>query len=139
MSPILSSLMALSLLAHSLLGCCWHHAHACEDNERHEVSHDFSGGHCHANGWATDCHGDQGLCRANHAEHNNCQGTRCVFVGVLRVVVSWPLQTLGQASAAGVAHVVAPCRTRSMSGPAPDAAAASLPLRIHLLYQILLI
>ncbi len=140
MSPILSSVTALSLLAHCVLGCCWHHAHACEDAGRHVAVEDFQGGHCHPDEWTGSCLDSQDLCQATHAGHEDCRGARCVFVGALRM---WPVsghsQTLGHTSTADAARVDTAACGRLPGQTILTATAGLLPLRIHLLYQILLI
>ena len=88
MSSIFASMTALSLLAHSVLGCCWHHTHACQDADTHEASEDLCGGHCHADRPASAYTGGQGHCHGAPAGPDDCRGTRCVFVTAERIAAS---------------------------------------------------
>lgn len=140
MSPVFSSLTALSLLAHSVLGCCWHHAHACDDMGCPHATEDLGGGHCHTDLSQADGHGDQDACVLGHSGHDDCRGARCVFVSVQRMApISWLGQPLGQAWLADSAIAVAGTMVRCSGRHGPDASDGLLPLRIHLLYQVLLI
>lgn len=44
-SLLLTLLTAASLLAHSVLGCCWHHAHGCDGSDAVIVEAEHSHGH----------------------------------------------------------------------------------------------
>jgi hypothetical protein len=44
-SLILTLLTAASLLAHSVLGCCWHHAHGCDSSGAVMAEAEHSHGH----------------------------------------------------------------------------------------------
>ena len=64
----LSTLMSTFLALHTVLGCCWHHAHACE-----------SGGDVQpAQGQCPDSFGS-GVDHANQGPRA-CQGGQCSFV-----------------------------------------------------------
>jgi hypothetical protein len=45
---LIKLLTAASLLAHCVLGCCWHHAHGCNDHEA--VVAEAEHGHAHVDG-----------------------------------------------------------------------------------------
>ena len=74
MPRTVSSIVAISLALHMLLGCCWHHAHA-EVVECAEVGHD----HGHDQGESLPGDHDEPL----PSDHDNvapCEGEGCVFV-----------------------------------------------------------
>ena len=45
---LIKLLTAASLLTHCVLGCCWHHAHGCDDH--HAVVAEAEHGHAHVDG-----------------------------------------------------------------------------------------
>jgi hypothetical protein len=78
MSGLLSTTMSVFLVLHTVLGCCWHHAHACtqecattcsvESPDAHEEAacdHDYASSQ------------DDG--HQHHSQHD-CQGQRCIFL-----------------------------------------------------------
>lgn len=137
MSPILSSVTALSLLAHGLLGCCWHHRHACEEAGHQEVA---PTGHCHADALAAACSGNHDWCQMPLPGHDDCHGARCVFVGSQRIVLVVMTSQVSGPTCTPVLLPVESAASRPAGGwPTPDVAAGLPPLRIHLLYQTLLI
>jgi hypothetical protein len=95
--------LAVSLLAHALLGCCAHHAHAGHDEAAmHEQGHQAPGDH--------GDHGDEG------EGHQPCDEGTCAFAsGMPRVVIDSPLAAadfaaghhLTSAEASGVNFAVA--------------------------------
>jgi hypothetical protein len=72
MHRTVSSIVAMSLALHMLLGCCWHHAHA-EAVECAEVGHD------HAHGESLPGDHDEPL-PSDHDDAEPCEGEGCVFV-----------------------------------------------------------
>ena len=74
MHRTVSSIVAMSLALHMLLGCCWHHAHA-EAVECAEVGHDH--GHDHNESLPGDH--DEPL-PSDHDDAAPCEGEGCVFV-----------------------------------------------------------
>jgi hypothetical protein len=76
---LVSKLTVIALAAHLLVGCCWHHAHACGHGrawggsgdvataDRHE-DHCGHEGHCADEPAGPDRHG-----------RDDCEGGRCVF------------------------------------------------------------
>jgi hypothetical protein len=137
-------LMSVATAAHSVLGCCWHHVHACTSCNSHVAdiaSESPSPEHgCHAH----RCHAqhDEGA-TSEQAPIDDCKLTcdgACRFLpGGYRIQLDPPV-----ASA-----LVAPWTTTvllgvsdggAMDGRAlPDPAAAELHVRIHLAHQLLLI
>lgn len=73
------SMTAAILLAHSLLGCCWHHAHACADDCQQ------SGIHLAASSSASDplgCVGESSRAWGSHHHGTHeCLGAKCSYVG----------------------------------------------------------
>ena len=72
--PILTSVF---LALHTVLGCCWHHAHACttECSGRSSLeSHD-----AHADPCGDEC-GTAGGDEHQHHGWHECQGRTCVFL-----------------------------------------------------------
>lgn len=137
MSPLLSSVAAVSLLAHCVLGCCWHHVHACEDRGTQEAS---DSGPCHAGGLGAGCPGGQDLCRTIPPAHDDCPSGRCVFVGAQRIVLASPPSQACWPAATPASRPVDSVASAPAGGwPSLDRAAGVPPLRIHLLYQTLLI
>ena len=128
-------LTAAVLLTHALLGCCWHHAHACGDaNDRLAVA-----------GWQHQCDAEEDASAGSpdrlHHRHDrdDCRGTRCSFLATAK-------------SSAGIAppgcHVsvafALPASNPTVSaGPGEDRLSlvglSLLPVRLHLLHQVLLI
>lgn len=120
-------LIAGTLVVHLTVGCCGHHAHACEG--------DLSPAHSDAT--------HDGQCPENECDHshhgaNDCQGARCSFVSSSRPVGDWLVQPL-QASFPTLL-----CDQPSLVGFSPEQPTLSsgrllLPVRLHLANQVLLI
>jgi len=137
-SAILATLAAVSMLAHSLAGCCWHHTHVCEVLAD-SMAIDFPGGHSHAGMLQGACSSAHDCCHGEQREPEDCQGNRCVFVTATPARASAPLQPLGQLAATLVAgENPLPSELLSVQDR-PAAGAALLPLRVHLFYRVLLI
>lgn len=125
-------LTAVVLMAHLLLGCCVHHAHACDDM-RHSPpirGSAFFETHC-----SEDCDKD--------TDHSNpgsqrCQGEKCSFVRPSPVANDSPTQPLSVFIVPLIEGTISPKgigseQRFSASGRIP------MPLRLHLLNQVLLI
>ncbi|MHB8898949.1 MAG: hypothetical protein ACYC6Y_09405 [Thermoguttaceae bacterium] len=129
MADLWRILMAAMLGVHLTVGCCLHHAHACEENGG---ARSFEG------------HGDPGEDRpegaTNHSHHGpgDCQGIRCSAV--------FSKSALGNS----MIPPWATCSTALRDDPyrasgidRQQRAAASgrqlLPVRLHLVHQVLLI
>ena len=126
---LLRAIVASLLLAHSILGCCWHHAHECMGSlaagslSLDELAHRHSG----ADGE-----------RCDHSDHQHqCLGDRCVYVrgDVSRI----------SDSTATIASVFSPELPPTSADEALTSwrisheRVAAVPLRVHLLHQVLLI
>lgn len=65
----LTCLTAVTLLLHSLLGCCWHHGH--DSSAAHEgvcLDHEHASDH------------DEPADEREHSSEGHCQAARCVFI-----------------------------------------------------------
>lgn len=130
-----SHLTVAVLLAHAMLGCCWHHAHACGE------THD----HLAMSGWqhpskGNDHHPAGGPDRAHHGHgRDDCHGAKCSFVisakdgadSSLFASCLFCVLTLPPADRVSVGGVLEP--------QFPAAGSLLLPVRLHLLHQVLLI
>lgn len=142
-------LTAVVLCMHALLGCCWHHAHACTLShaspvapavkESVEAAHRE---HAHAT-----CSHDHPLsgpisngAPGEDSDHRHeCQGDRCVFVRIEATRIP-PLASLCAAPEFGQL----PCQQAVVgnsdgSWAAADGSLAAAPVRLHLLHEVLLI
>jgi hypothetical protein len=138
MRAVFSSLVAVSLFIHAMIGCCWHHAHesaCCNDSPVEQAA---EVGCCHHN---HSEHGDQQHGQPSQAPckgHSHCQGL-CTYLPPQKSHVDTfsphtPLDFAAIAPATCDVHVVAVVRAeRTHESPAGP------PLRLHLYYQILVI
>jgi hypothetical protein len=141
MRAIFPCLTALLLAIHAVLGCCWHHAHACqrECGESAELGMVGMTGMVGSDEEA-DCHhddvlrGDLPMC--GHAGHaHGCEGITCSFLGLARRV-SQEL-TPHVAPAASIAFSEERFGEPVRAAFAVDALLP--PVRVHLALQVLLI
>lgn len=123
--------IAALLMIHLTVGCCGHHAHACDSQGQASPAQESatSAGQCQ------DGRGEH----ADHAHHGprDCQGAKCSVVSSGRTVID----SLASPSQASFALLLA--------DPLSPASAASeqrfptgrllLPVRLHLANQVLLI
>jgi hypothetical protein len=128
-------LTAAMLAVHLMVGCCWHHAHACDAKDcssraHHDASHDR--GQCPESGDGHSHHGPQ-----------NCQGERCSYLAPtisLNQTVSNSLTLSFQ-----TVFVALPDDRLPLVGFGPDrqfsltSGRLLLPVRLHLANQVLLI
>jgi hypothetical protein len=137
---LVCNLTAAMVLAHTLLGCCWHHHHTLGDGLGSPTSVDragvqFQGGEC---GHGGRCgHRPAG---ADHSHRGGCQGGHCVFATgeaarmfAVNAGGFWAGPTLAAADGS---------RLSAEWGLRAKAVAASRwcpPLRIHLSQQVLLL
>jgi len=135
---LICNLTSAALLAHVLLGCCWHHGHQCSHQlaaaAEVEVAHDRCCAQpqesTHSQAPVGDCgHGDDG-----------CQGARCVFMSAAPgAAAAVPALQHRDALLVGPAAADTSAAGSLLCGEASLAAGCSCPLRIHLLHQVLLI
>jgi hypothetical protein len=130
-------LLAIVVLAHSLAGCCWHHAHAAEPSAKTTCC-----SHLHADETAdhgdSDHHSKDGSV-PGESSPDGCQEGSCVFLrdGGAPSVGTMPMLALDSyapiASDPGLGSVrlaLAACHASQPLAP---------PTRLHLLHQLLLV
>jgi hypothetical protein len=135
MRPIVSFISAAAFLLHMWLGCCAHHAHACEGSAcpPHSVE---AVDHSHAD----HDHGVNSPCEQSPTDSpcpaERCDGSQCVFVSVGKTELPQDstialLPVLSSTACAGLctAHAVSVIDTGGL---------IALPVRIHLFNQVLL-
>ena len=136
MHAFLSNLMAAALLAHALLGCCWHHAHKCVqcDETTQSVSHS-----------AACCKHDHGPSQQKQQQPTPCKcklecAGVCTYLPTQKTQLEQP-QSAALFDFAAIVPVLAGVGTPSEFTwqRTLDSAGADLPLRLHLMHQILLI
>jgi len=72
MSRLFRILTAVVFAVHLMVGCCWHHAHACESKDDVQPTH-----------WqCPDSHSGSHDGDKDHSDHGpqDCQGSQCSFV-----------------------------------------------------------
>jgi hypothetical protein len=127
-------LTAALLAMHTVLGCCWHHDHACGRECKAAAIESVT---AHAGHDADHCVPTGSQPCQNHGPRA-CQGNKCVF-----------LRTVASGTGAAVESDLAPC-VCSASGDVPSQTPAALrplfagdallpPLRLHLAHQVLLL
>jgi hypothetical protein len=135
MHGFLSNLTAALLALHTVLGCCWHHAHRCTRECSPSLAVEAPDG-CQRNA-ADDCGAPAASHQGQHGRHG-CQESTCVFLGSTR----WYPDADCQFDAAPAMLASADCATADAdvdrrSFFAPDALLP--PLRLHLVDRVLLI
>ena len=88
MNSVSSILTLVTVLIHSVLGCCWHHEHACDFGHDHGQAvavhthdiddHDHHDGH-HHHGHHQDGD-DQPAPDDDHSGHDGCEDGSCIVV-----------------------------------------------------------
>jgi hypothetical protein len=144
-------ILALHLLAHAVLGCCWHHDHGAPlagkaesasqptvIAKSHGCRHDHYVGphHGHAH--------DQQVPLSDDSQQPGpvepCDGGKCHWLGKDTTEIDSSLDWSGVVSVIDVAMVSAPwLLERSLRGGQAAFSAESPPVRTHLLYQVLVI
>jgi hypothetical protein len=128
-------LTAAILAIHTVLGCCWHHAHACgaDDGPTSFVESPAT----HADHDGDQCGAEEFGCCQNYGLHKCLRGA-CVFLRHLGddvdVAVHFDLPSVFDAQFDAIP-------TRGDSALSPHFAADALlpPLRLHLAHQVLLL
>lgn len=135
MHGLSSSLTAGILLAHALLGCCWHHAHAC-GHAHSAVAWIVAG--CEAEG-PHEHSGDAPDRPGQGPGRDACRGAKCDFV---RPATENLLPLAAAPCRPASAAIVASERSALIGDAAQHPCAAGdllLPVRLHLVHQVLLI
>jgi len=123
------------LLAHAVLGCCWHHAHACGEAHDHLA---LAGWEHH---WDVGKHPSAGGPDCSHHGHgrDDCRGVKCCFV----VPAKEKAGIAPPVSRASAALTFAAADRVSVGSRFEEhlfaAGSQHLPVRLHLLHQVLLI
>jgi hypothetical protein len=125
MSRLFRILTAVVFAVHLMVGCCWHHAHACESEVDVHPAHEQ----------CADSH-DSGT---NHSQHGpqDCQESQCSFVAAVSPSSHW----LAQPSQACVGVLTG---QPSLVGAGSEqhcftAGRLLLSVRLYLVNQVLLI
>ncbi|MHC4181523.1 MAG: hypothetical protein ACYSWU_28850 [Planctomycetota bacterium] len=134
------NLTALTVLAHVLLGCCWHHQHASRDQQACTTCVELAVADCHGHSCGHEHACPHQPAGRNHQGQGGCEGGRCEFVS------GHPSRT-PEASTAEFCDQVAVAATVDDGPPAESgvsarafAAARGCPsIRIHLYLQVLLL
>ncbi len=89
MNSVSSILTLVAVLVHSVLGCCWHHEHACDFGHDHELavavhSHDSEDHDHHRHHQDGD---DEPAPEDDHSGHDGCEDGSCNVVFGPRVDV----------------------------------------------------
>lgn len=133
MHCFLSNLTAALLALHTVLGCCWHHAHALAGD--HDSATSVESPDCHKDHCTDGCGSSES---DNHQQHF-CQGNTCIFLGPTKWdrhrlqfdIASVPIASFSDYLPDEIASV------RSEPIFEPDALLP--PLRLHLLDRVLLL
>lgn len=142
MHRAISLLLSVVVLAHALVGCCGHHAHAAEPGttscSAHAHPHAME---CqHAVSLETASVGqDQNLAVAAEHSRNTCGEASCIYLrgdAPLTVELS---QLLAVDSALLLGTSAAQIELNALFRAEPDSQRLAPPTRLHLLHQILLI
>ena len=76
---LIVSVILLPMLVHSILGCCWHHAHSeCDLPCEHSTAESHAG-HRHAHDQCPESSDTSVPARGEHNE--SCDDVRCVYLG----------------------------------------------------------
>lgn len=142
MHAFVSHLTAAFLAAHTVLGCCWHHVHACgHEHDPLGLAGWQHGGdlrHGHSAGVSAPS-GDR------HPDRDECRGSKCDFLAAKdESVVTKNLTARPPSAACQLAGLPCLAVDRSPAGgllhPAlVRAGVLLLPVRLHLANQVLLI
>lgn len=131
MQAFVANLTAATLFIHTVLGCCWHHAHACEHGVDSTVAAQP----------VTCCHHQHDRDSTPHDQpcqsKVDCQGT-CHFVVPQKVHVAPPHWTPIDLVAVLPSLADHQLDVTPFLTSAPPLLDAAPPLRTHLLHQVLL-
>jgi hypothetical protein len=130
MAELSRILIALTFVVHMTVGCCFHHVHA-----------DDGASSCAASS-QTDTHDDHPCSSSDGQSHENgktCQGISCSFVTPKRLSSPILLPSFGEASFVAFLHDSPPSGDSLQTDFAWSSERLSLPIRLHLVYQVFLI
>jgi hypothetical protein len=133
MHGLVSNLTAAVLALHTVLGCCWHHAHSCTETcSADRVVRSSEGG--------VEEHGcDSGTRTDGHHGRHDCRGSTCVLAASARADVPRLALQFDAPPAAAVPSHGASADDAGRDTPFYPPDALLPPLRLHLAHQVLLI
>ena len=82
---LVANLTVVTMLAHALLGCCWHHGHADRPEQPGRQAAFLSHAGCHHDGHSCSRGTPQ---QEDHPTPDDCDGSRCLFVGSTRTLAA---------------------------------------------------
>jgi len=130
---ILSHLVAVLLSLHMLLGCCWHHAHAC--SSACQTAATAACGHADGDDDDGHCQHSSGS-RPGHHPTDACTGERCSFVASPKTASVGPQVDAPSLGVWSLVSLELPAVDSASAGQCARVAAAP-PERLHLVYQVL--
>ena len=138
MRPVISLITAAACLLHFGLGCCAHHAHAGDDHVCEcSVSHGQDEDHCHSHEHDHDTPADTTPDEpADH--HGDCHETHCTFLVTGKTTIA-PELLSAPLLFATLDAVVATADSTPAIWQRDTGDPLWLPVRLHLLHQVLLI
>lgn len=136
MRGFLSSLTAVVVFVHAVLGCCSHHSHAC--GEMHDSLAPIVGDHC-ADVRHSSTDGSEARSADDHQGRDDCKGSRCEMVrrGYDRPIELSPFVYQFSGPALHLADQVSnnPFFAQNLC----TNGILLMPVRLHLMNQVLLI
>ncbi len=136
MYGLVANLTVVAMLAHSVLGCCWHHGHAGQPEQPGRQTTLLSHAGCHHDGHSCS-HGIPQ--RDGHSAPNDCDGSHCMFVTANRTLAAQQV-SVGQGAAS-----LALVESRELPASPPLGTSTDLlnrpvlPDRVHVWYQVFLL
>ncbi len=135
MHRFLSNFTAVMLFAHTALGCCAHHLHAC--GEPHGSVALVEGKHPCADACGEHAAASSGQTGHEHQGQDDCQGSPCDFGRPANEREAQSCHVFCQAAAVLPSEVL-PVLTGVHLEHDLGAAGVPPPVRLHLVYQVLL-
>ena len=134
------NLTAIMVLAHVLLGCCWHHHHAPGYEPASTTCLDHVGVDCQSGSCGHENACGHHAAGADHSHRNGCQGGHCVFgTGQSPRMPAAPSVDLCARTVAAAAGADGSPAESRIWAKAVAAARRCPSLRIHLSQQVLLL
>ena len=143
MRTVVSHLVAVALTLHTLLGCCWHHAHESDANVAQVEIESTASAHgcCHSHR-AHDLveHDEDQSIPSDPVDHSpDACGETCQYVSVSRVQVDSLVDLAVLDFLPAESSVASAIGNSVLRFGTSDAAVYPPPLRLHLLHLLLLI
>jgi hypothetical protein len=131
MQAFVANLTAALLFIHTVFGCCWHHAHACEHALTAAVTQPSKCCHHHHHESDSKHEHKPGKCKSD------CEGT-CNYVLQQKVTIEAPQWVANDVLTALPTLAGQQIEAAASWEAAPSLSDLALPLRTHLLHQVLL-